>query len=260
MTAGDKDLSLRPKGDLVTLRESVYATAVETFMSTHAELAATGTDVLFAEASIARQTARRERTQAQKELAHMLDTIIAVENAVTDGTIVSAEDAEVLTDAIMFSTIKPSATIKYLKHGDFSKLDRALTPKELATALSAHDEIAYEDSGISLATIVRAADASGIALVSPLSETDIQMIAGRVSLYDSVVEQRIVEDDPIDGPVSARRIREISGSSVFGTRPSEVNPLSASDIALSVEERMEDFAERTNIEPDEVDSELFGLS
>ncbi len=260
MVTGDKDLSLRPKGDLVTLRESVYATAVETFISTHAELAATGPDVLFAEASIARQTPRRERTPAQKELAHMLDTIISVENAVNDGIIETTADAEVLTDAIMFSTIKPSASIKYLKHGDFSKLDRALTPKELAVALSAHDEISYGDSSISLASIVRAADASGVSLVSPLNDTDIQMIAGRISIYDSVVEQRIVEDDPLDGPVSGRRIREISGSSVFKTRAAEVNPLSASDIALSVEERMEDFAERTNIEADEVDTELFGLS
>jgi hypothetical protein len=260
MVTGDKDLSLRPKAEIVSLRETVYETAVQTFIATHAELASIGTDVLFAEASLAREIPPRERSRAQRELAHMLDTIISVENAVNDGIITSAEDADVITDAIMSSTLNPSKVVRYLKAGDFSKLDRALSPKELAVALSVHDEVSYNDSGISLATIVRAADASGVSLVGPLSDADIFMISGRISMYDAVVEQRVVEDDPIDGPVSARRIREISGSSIFSTRDSEVHPLSASDVALSIGERMEDFASRTNIEDDEIDSEVFGLS
>lgn len=255
MTA--KDIEKKPKAEIEQVQATVYETALTSFTDKHGMFSGVAPSLLFAEAEIAQDKPKDKRTKRDKTLMHLLGTVIAVDNAVQDGLVTNPQDAELLTDSLVYAGMRPSAAIKYLKHGKGSKLDRALTPRELATALAAYDDIAYTDESVTIATIARAADAVGVSLDTDegtISDIDMDLILSSIDAYKDVgVDLPIVEDDLRDGPVAGRRHIKVDGTTLAGRSDAGVNAIHDDD-KYTGSVRVAAFAEVAGIEdPDEIE-------
>ncbi len=252
------EIQKKQKAEVELVQAKVYETALESFASKHQMFEGMEPSLLFAEAEIAQDKPKEKRTGREKTLVHFLSTVIAVDNAVQEGLVTNPQDAEQLTDALVFAGVRPSTAIKYLKHNSASKLDRALNPRELATVLSVHDDIAYTDEGATIATIARVADAVGVSLDTiegVISDVDMDLILGSIDAYKEVgVDLEVVEDDLRDGPVAGRKRIKVSGTTLAGRSEAGVNALDEGD-KYTGSTRVAAFAEEIAgiDDPDEVE-------
>lgn len=211
------------------LQEVVQSTAIDSFVTKNDWAQGVDPAVLFARAEIAAEKPKSDRSRQEKALVHLSGTITAIERAVDSGLVVSPEDAGMLTDAIIYSSMRPSSAIKYLKRAGNTKLGRAITPKELVAALGIYEDFIYEDDTVSVALIVRAADAAGVSLAEgEINDFDLTMIEGSISRYRGGIDIHDIEDDPRDGPVQKVWKKSIAGAALARSGGS-INPLSTAD-------------------------------
>lgn len=230
-----QEIELRPAAEIEALHTQVHQTALESFVSRYAPFEGLDPALLFAEAELAIDKPKDVRSEREKALVHFQGTITAVDNAVNNGLVRSPAEAELLTDALVYGQMKPSAAIKYLRPSGAgsSKLGRALSPRELATAITVHNDFLYKDEGVTIATIARIADATGVSLdtqTASISEEDTSLIASSLETYrDAIVELPIVETDPFDGPVPGRKKILVNGTTMAERGEAGVNVMHADD-------------------------------
>ena len=231
------------------MKETVLSTALETFADLHPQFADSPLPVLFAEARIANDIARKERNPRELQVVHFIGTLTAVGNAVQSGFIETPEEAATLTDALLYAHINPSAAIKFLNPDKVSrKLTRALTPRELAAAVILRDDFSYEDNTVSIPTLANAARELGINLEDAQVDDDaLSLLAAAIEHYDGTKSFGRVEDDATDGPVMTRRGFQFTGSTALRSGTSLVNPLQPEDINVDPLTRIFNYAEEALI-------------
>jgi len=247
------ELDTRSLTDLDSVHSTVHATALESFLDKHNLPKDTDPALLVAQAELASGKDKPDRTEREVELVRWLQAMTAVDNAVGKGLIATGNDAEVLTDAIVYGDINPKSAIKYLKVFGSSNLERALTPRELATAIAVSEDIGAE---VSIATIARIADATGISLKEGLlDDADITMLLSSLDAYTGTVTYSGVEDDLVDGPVPTKHKKEVTGTTLLKRSSAGTNP-AYSDEGSTGAGRVDDFAEMAGIDdyPDEVEA------
>ena len=231
------------------LKETVLSTALDTFTDLHPHFVDVPLPVLFAEARIATDIARKERNPRERQVVHFVSTLTAVGNAVVSGFIETPEEATTLTDALLYANINPSAAIRFLNPDKVSrKLTRALTPRELAAAVILRDDFSYEDDTVSIPTLANAAREIGINLEDAQVDDDaLSLLAAAIEHYDGISRFGRVEDDPIDGPVMTRRGYQFTGSTALRSDPSLVNHLQPEDVNVDPLTRIFNYAEEALI-------------
>lgn len=243
------ELAVQARTEIQIIQDTVMSTAIEVFTDQHPQFAESPLPVLFAEARIATNVPRKERNQREKQLVHFTGTLKAVGNAVASGFVETAEDAQVLTDALLYARINPSAAIRFINPDKvIGKLARALTPRELAAAVVLRDDFSYEDETVSVPTLANAARAVGISLEeAQVNDESRDLLVSAIQHYGAVTRYGVVEDDPTDGPVMTRRKVQFAGSTAMRTGTSCVNPLQPDEVNADPMTRIIDYAEENRI-------------
>lgn len=228
--------------EIELLQHRVYESALESFNSKYSWFEDTDPALMLAEADLAKDKPKKERTSRELAVIHLSDTITAVNGAVEDGLVRRSDEAEELSDALVYGLVRPATAIKYLRAVGNTNLERTLSPSELANVISVHGDIAYEDESVSIATIVRAADATGVSLQRNPDEVDVDVILSSIRIYDGNVELHVVKDDAIDGPIASRKKMGIHGVTLVGRSEASVNAMDVGD-TLNGPARVQAFAQ-----------------
>ncbi len=241
------EIVAKAPAELALVRQTAYETALESFTEKNSMFKDSDQAVLMAEADLALDKPKGERTAREKALVHLSDTMMVMGNAVEKNLVTTQADAELLTDAMIYGSVSPIGAIKYLKKSGHSALERPLTPKELAGAITLHQDFAYYDESVSIATLARIADMVGVSLAGEIDEHDTNLILSSLERYDGSVDLHVVVDDPEDGPVAARKKRNIIGSTVVARSKAGVNAMYDDDTTVGAQ-RVAGFAEFAGIE------------
>lgn len=240
--------------EIELLQHQVYESALESFTSKYSWFEDADPALAFAEADLAKDKPKKDRTTRELAMIHLSDTITAVNGVVEDGLVKTPVEAEELSDALVYGQVRPSTAIKYLRAVGNTHLERTLSPRELASAVTLHSDLAYEDEDVSIATIVRAADATGVSLSRVPDEVDVDVILGSLESYNGKAEIHVIEDDPIEGPVGARKKIGVHGVRLAGRSEASVNAIDVGDKlkgAARVQAFVEDIAGIDD--PDEIE-------
>lgn len=245
------DIVRRAPTDVELLKESTVSSAIESFMGRYGAFAEGDQALVMAEAELAFDKDKADRSQRERALVHLSDTIVAVSNAAEKGLVKNPEDAEKLTDALIYGVVSPRTAIKYLRRAGNTDLERPLSPSELAGVISLHSDISYANEKVTIATIARAADAVGVSLSGEIDEYDTDMIMASLKHYEGDTEYSTIVDDPEDGPVSVRKKVGVAGMTIVTRSAAGMNPAYADEMSVG-DKRVDDFTEMSAIDdPDE---------
>lgn len=204
--------------EVEAMNTAVIETAIKATVDLYPEFADLDPAILFAEAELAKAKAHelgsKQLSKREKALIQLLNISTAAEKAIKKGLLKSTDEAEAIADALVATGTNPSSTLKYLKVGSGSKLERALSPAELVTCLGTLEDFQYDDTPVSIATIARIADKIGVSLEEPINEYDMALIDAAMERYSAYVERHGVKDDPRDGLVRKVWHRQTEGSTV----------------------------------------------
>ena len=228
--------------EIIRLQQACHAAAVESFVGKLNLPVDTDPAVLQAEITLAE--AAREATQEtgtqlslrQEALIHLGRTMSAMDKVIGKGLIATPEEAEVVTDALVWTDINPSSALKYLSK-QVGRMERVLSPGELAGALTLLEDC--PDASIS--ALARAADMVGVALEPEMGTDEANRVFDVVESFTGEVAYRKVVDSQ-EGPIIMTSFREVGR--VVVPRPvsdGQVVPLGA-DAPTSSEEYIIDYA------------------